>query len=154
MRTINRVIVSGLIISSDGKILFGKKNPEKGGVYADFLHIPGGGIEAEDKDELSALRREMKEEVGLGIDQASRVELIDDQGTGQSQKMLQSGEIVLCKMQFKIYRIDFPKKAAQLVAKPGDDIVEVVWLDNTKDALAKANHNLPTIQLFKRLGWI
>jgi len=42
MRTINRDIVSAVILSKDFKILLGKKDPSKGGVYASSWHIPGG----------------------------------------------------------------------------------------------------------------
>lgn len=43
LREITREIVSGLIFSADGKLLMGKKDPTKGGVYSDCWHIPGGG---------------------------------------------------------------------------------------------------------------
>jgi hypothetical protein len=42
MREIERTIVSALIFSQDGKLLMGKKDPAKGGVYPDCWHIPGG----------------------------------------------------------------------------------------------------------------
>ena len=51
MNEICRDIVSALIWSKDEKLFLGRKHPEKGGVYADCWHIPGGGIdEGEDKE--------------------------------------------------------------------------------------------------------
>ena len=45
MREINRDIVSAIMLSKDKRIFLAKKNPNKGGVYIDCWHIPGGGIE-------------------------------------------------------------------------------------------------------------
>lgn len=42
------------------------KDVNKGGVYTDCWHIPGGGIE-EGEDKNSALMREVKEETGIDI---------------------------------------------------------------------------------------
>jgi len=66
MREIQRTIVSALIFSKDGKLLMGKKNPAKGGVYPDCWHIPGGGVEEKETLE-QALKREVQEEVGINI---------------------------------------------------------------------------------------
>ncbi len=66
MRTIQREIVAGLVVSKDGKFLFGMKDPEGGGVYAHCWHTPGGGIE-EGENKLEALAREMQEEMGIDI---------------------------------------------------------------------------------------
>ena len=103
METLRRNIVSALIFSRDGKLLFGKKDPKGGGVYADCWHIPGGGVN-KDEDRLQALRREISEEVGLDISK-SATRLIDDQGQGESEKRLDSGKTVLCKMKFFVYEI-------------------------------------------------
>jgi ADP-ribose pyrophosphatase YjhB (NUDIX family) len=63
MRTIHRTIVSALIYSNDGKLLMGKKDPAKGGVYNDCWHIPGGGIE-EGEGKIEALTRSKRRNWG------------------------------------------------------------------------------------------
>ncbi len=85
MKTINRDIVSALIYSLDNKILMGKKDPNKGGVYIDCWHIPGGGLD-ENEDMVEALKREIFEETGIIIKDAK---LIDDIGKGVSEKILE-----------------------------------------------------------------
>ncbi len=47
MRTMQREIVSALLLSKDHKVLFARKNQNKSAVYSDCWHIPGGGIEEE-----------------------------------------------------------------------------------------------------------
>lgn len=84
MRTIHRDIAAGLVIAQDGLLLFGKKDPKGGGVYADCWHIPGGGIEAGETQVL-ALARELREEIGLDISLA-HVTLLDDEGTGVAER--------------------------------------------------------------------
>jgi 8-oxo-dGTP pyrophosphatase MutT (NUDIX family) len=112
MRAIHRDIVAGLVISKDNKVLFGMKNPKGGGVYADRWHTPGGGIE-EGETHTQALRREMAEEVGIDINDGE-VSLLDNEGKGESLKTLkESGEVVLCKMSFYVYRIDMHKKGCR-----------------------------------------
>jgi ADP-ribose pyrophosphatase YjhB (NUDIX family) len=95
MRTIQRQIASALIFSSDNKLFMGKKDPKKGGVYSDCWHIPGGGVD-DSEDYLEALLREIKEETELNIKQDA-VELVDNTGTGGSEKTLkESNETVMC----------------------------------------------------------
>jgi 8-oxo-dGTP pyrophosphatase MutT (NUDIX family) len=86
------------------------KDEVKGGVYCDCWHIPGGGIEpGENKEE--ALKREAKEETGIDIS-PYRVVLVDDAGKGESKKTLPTGEEVLYKMYFYVYRVDINDKSS------------------------------------------
>ena len=87
MKTICRDIVSAVIISNDNKILMGKKHPGKGGVYANCWHIPGGGIENQET-KMSALKREIQEEVGINIS-TYKISFLDDKGEGESTKISQ-----------------------------------------------------------------
>jgi 8-oxo-dGTP pyrophosphatase MutT (NUDIX family) len=148
MRTIRRDIVSALIFSKDGRLLLGKKDPNKGGVYSDCWHIPGGGIDA-GETELDALKRETLEEVGINVTPYSPY-LVDDTGTGISQKTLSNGEVVMCKMQFKVYRVDITDKdAKQVQTKSNDDLVRLEWA-RVKD-LKDYKLTPPSVELFKRL---
>ena len=86
MRTIKREIVAAIIVSKDGKIFQGMKNPNKGGVYSDCWHIPGGGVDKGETKE-QALTREIKEETRMSLSKY-KIELLDDKGIGESEKIL------------------------------------------------------------------
>jgi 8-oxo-dGTP pyrophosphatase MutT (NUDIX family) len=149
MRTIHREIVSALIFSKDGKLLMGMKDPQGGGVYADCWHIPGGGVD-QNETHLEALRREILEEVGIDID-SCKVALADDKGAGETEKTLKdTGEKVLCEMQFNVYRVDVGKNAAEIKTKLSDDLVKLEWVAPEK--LSEYMLTPPSIALFKRLG--
>lgn len=151
MRTIQRTIVSALLISNDNKLLLGKKDPGGGGVYRDTWHFPGGGVE-NNESFLEALQREIIEEVGIDIAPYGAV-LVDDAGTGKSKKVLQeTGETVICNMQFNVYRIAIDKAAKHIQTKTSDDLVELAWV--SLDELSQYPLVPPSIALFKRLGYI
>jgi len=127
MRTIHRTIVSALIFSKDSKLLMGMKDPRSGGVYADCWHIPGGGVDDGETKE-QALRREMLEEVGIDIADC-KITLADDRGNGETEKTLKdTGEKVMCRMKFYVYRVEVDKKAHEIEAKPSDDLTKLEYL--------------------------
>jgi 8-oxo-dGTP pyrophosphatase MutT (NUDIX family) len=149
MRKIHRDIVSALIHSSDGKLLMGKKDPNKGGVYSDCWHIPGGGIK-EGENTSNALVREIKEETGLDIDS---IELIDDTGRGYSEKFLEdTQEKVMCNMKFNVFKIQLDNTAENIHLEPKGDLVELKWfsINDLKDVKLTP----PSTELFRRLGLI
>ncbi|PWU22717.1 hypothetical protein C5B42_05315 [Candidatus Cerribacteria bacterium 'Amazon FNV 2010 28 9'] len=150
LRTIHRTIVSALIFSQDGKLLMGMKDPQKGGVYADCWHIPGGGIE-EGEDEVSALQREIREEVGIDITN-QKVRLVDDEGKGESEKTLSNGEKVLCKMDFHVYRVDLNQYVDEINTQLGDDLVKIEWVDVSR--LENYKLTPPSQRLFEKLHLI
>jgi mutator protein MutT len=152
MKTISRDIVAAVIVSKDGKIFQGKKNPKMGGVYADCWHIPGGGIkDGETKEQ--ALIREIKEETGIDISKY-KVALIDDVGEGESEKTLEENEEnVLCKMKFFVYKIEINDKlATEIKISLDDDLAEYVWTDIPE--LKNKKLTPPSVELFKKLGYI
>lgn len=152
MKKIHRDIVSALIFSKDGKLFQGMKDPAKGGVYADYWHIPGGGIEASE-DKISALIREINEEVGIDITPYS-ITLVDDKGEGESEKTIkETGEHVLCKMKFYVYKVVInDKDANEIEAQLNDDLVSHCW-SNLSD-LKNMKITPPSVALFKRLGYL
>lgn len=151
MREIERDIVSGLIFSKDGKLFQGMKNPQKGGVYFDCWHLPGGGVDAEESKE-KALKREVKEETGIDVSQY-KIELVDDAGRGESKKTLPTGEEVLCKMKFFVYKVDInDKNSNEIEVNLNDDLVKYRWTDLGE--LADIKLTPPSIELFKKLGYL
>lgn len=150
MRTIHRTIVSALIISKDGKLLMGMKDPQKGGVYSDCWHIPGGGVD-DGEDETSALNRELMEEVGIETSN-QKITLVSDDGKGESEKTLDDGERVFCEMSFHVYRVDLDKVASVVKIHLSDDLVKTEWVDLTQ--LFNYKLTPPSQNLFIKLGWL
>ncbi|HEX7963519.1 MAG TPA: NUDIX hydrolase [Candidatus Saccharimonadales bacterium] len=151
MQTIHRDCVVGLIVSSDGKILLGKKNPRAGGVYPDAWHLPGGGIEPGESHH-DALVREVKEETGINII-GIQADFIDGAGYGESTKTDKAtGEQVLCRMTFYTYRIHLPYPAANIRVRLESDLVEAVWASVPE--LANYWLTPPSMILFSKLGYI
>lgn len=151
MRTIHRDIVAGLVVSKDNQLLFGMKNPGDGGVYPDCWHIPGGGIEPGETQQ-EALSRELREEASIDISNAT-VTLIDDTGTGRSEKRLkETGEVVNVAMKFYVYEISLQQDAADIDTNPGDDIEKLIWAN--REELHTIKLTPPSITLFERLGWL
>lgn len=152
MKTIHRDIVSALIFSKDGKLFQGMKDPQKGGVYSDCWHIPGGGIE-DGEDKIQALIREIKEETGIDIS-PYQIELVDDTGTGQSEKTLpETGEKVIVEMKFNVYKVIITDKiATEIDVRLEDDLVQHHWiaLSEIKDYKLTP----PSVELFKKLGYL
>jgi 8-oxo-dGTP diphosphatase len=151
LRVINRDIVSALIFSADRKILMGKKDSDKGGVYKDTWHIPGGGVD-EGETKMEALAREIQEEVGINID-GKEILLVDDEGSGASEKLLKdSGERVWCEMRFSVYKVHIEKDADDIEIVPGNDLPILKWIDI--EELNQYKLTPPSEILFKKLGLI
>ncbi len=152
MRTIQRKIVSALIFSKDGKILMGKKDPTKGGVYPDAWHIPGGGLDEGETME-QALAREVFEEVGIDIKPyyAKKINII---GHGTTEKTLQdTGEKVMCEMEFNRFEIKIDdKNADDIKLHLKDDLVEAKWF--SKDELSNVKQIPGGKEFFEEMGYM
>jgi 8-oxo-dGTP diphosphatase len=147
MKTVHKDIVSALIVSKEGKIFQGKKDPKRGGVYVDYWHIPGGRVE-EGEDKEKALLREIKEETGIDI-AVYDVSLIDDIGRGEA---IDTEEQVLRTMTFYIYKILLDKDASDIEITLSDDLVEYRWTDPKE--LKDLPLTPPSVELFTRLGYL
>ncbi len=152
MRQIKRIIASALIFSKDNKILMGRKDPKRGGVYPDCWHIPGGGVE--DGQTLEeALKREVLEEVGIDITPYKIVPIpyIDD---GVAEKTLRnSGEKVLCRMEFHRFKVEInDKKANEIKLQLNDDLVETKWF--TMAELPAVKQIPGGKEFFQKIGYI
>lgn len=136
MRTINREIVSALLISKDKKVFMGKKDPHAGGVYSDCWHIPGGGVEGGESLE-ETLAREIKEETGIDILPYAKL-LVSSDGKGESKKIIkETGEEVLVKMQFNVFKVELTELAKDIKVQLNDDLVIKL--------------TPPSVELFKQL---
>lgn len=140
MRNIHRTIVSAIIISKDNKILMGKKDPSKGGVEE--------GQSLED-----ALKREVQEEVGIDITPYT-IESIPDIGVGVCEKVLKdTGEKVLCNMEFHRFKIAISGKTAdEIKLQLSDDLVETCWFN--KEELLNVKQIPGGKDFFQKLGYI
>ncbi|HUC89764.1 MAG TPA: NUDIX hydrolase [Patescibacteria group bacterium] len=149
MRTIERDIVGAFIFSNDGHILLGKSRP--GGVYPDFLIVPGGGVEL-NESKLEALHREIKEELGLDISN-SNAQLINDTQSGQSEKNLRdTNERVIVKMRFFNFRVDLPLPAKEIIILLEDDFAAAEWIPVQN--LPNTKITEPTQHTLKKLGYL
>lgn len=134
----SRVIVVGLI-EKDGKILLGKK-PENIGPYPNTWHIPGGGVNLGEETIEDALRRELREEAGIEIDN------IEPLGFDEDREPNKHGE-----MMHYIF-LDFKAQYASGEVKAGDDIHHLQWIE--KSELKNLNLNKPTLKLLRKLNYI
>jgi 8-oxo-dGTP pyrophosphatase MutT (NUDIX family) len=148
MRTIHRIIVSALVISEDGKLLMGKKDPKRLIYDVDCWHIPGGAVD-DGEDLVQGLRREMLEEVGIDIS-SCKVTRLAYKSSGEAEKLLKgTGEKVWAKMQFNYFRIDVPQAANEITTKTDDDLVEVQWIEPAR--LSEYKLTPPSQELFKHV---
>ncbi|HVY72808.1 MAG TPA: NUDIX hydrolase [Candidatus Paceibacterota bacterium] len=151
MRTIERDVVAALIFSKDGK-LFQAYRTNGNSVYSHKWHIPGGGVE-EGEDHTTALVREMQEELQLDISNCP-IELTDDQGGGESEKVLRdTGERVFAKMKYFVYKVQLDKNADEVeITLDPYEFETYKWSDLSE--LKEDEVTPPSATLFKRLGYM
>ncbi len=152
MREIQRRIVSALLFSKDGKMLMGRKDPSKGGVYPNAWHIPGGGVD-EGETLKDTLVREIQEEVGIDATECRLVPLaVINHGTAE-KTLKESGERVLCHMEFNYFEVYFDDKIAdEIELSLNDDLVEVRWF--SKEELSSVEQIPGGKEFFEKMGYI
>ena len=151
MREIQRKIASALILSQDHKLLMGRKDPAKGGVYSDCWHIPGGGVDEGETLE-QALKREVLEETGIDIS-PYQIKSLPFIGSGLAEKTLKTGEKVMCRMEFNRFEVSITdKKADEIKLNPSDDLVDMEWF-NTEELL-KIKHIPDGLEFLREAGYI
>lgn len=151
MRTIERDIVSAVLISKDGKILQALQTPDGRGAYPGCWGIIGGGVD-EGESFREALDREIKEETGIDIS-AYDAELITEDSGESSKTLKNTGERVWCKMKFFTYKVVMHNKdAEQIPVILDEEHSEYRW---TKiEELKNLKLTPPSERLFSKLGYI
>lgn len=151
MRTVQKNIVGALIVSKDGKILQGLKEPNEKNIWPHCWHIPGGALEEGESWE-HALVRELKEEVGLDVS-SYPLELIDGPNNFSGEKTLKTGERVMQDMTGRVYKIILDQAAADVQVVLGDnEFAEFAW--HTPEDLKNVKVTPPSVILFKKLGYL
>jgi len=133
-----RIIVVGLI-EKDGKFLLGEKSVNVG-PYANTWHIPGGGINPEEESMEDALKREIKEETGIEIQNIQPVGFDEDYEKNKHAEMTH------------YIFLDFKADYLSGEIKAGDDMNKLQWIE--KDKLNDLNINKPTRKLLQKLNLI
>lgn len=121
----SREVVGAFIFSRDGMVLLGKNKP--GGVYEGLWTIPGGGVE-EGEDVITALKREITEEVGLDIQDADIIPLPSKHGES-TKTDIDSGLTTIIKMHFHDYRVTLNAQASESELISGDDFSAARWFN-------------------------
>jgi nucleoside triphosphatase len=137
-----RIIVVGIIQNSRDEYLICKK-PETRGVFPGQWALPGGGIE-ESERMFDALRREMREEVGIEIEEIKPLFFKD----GQHLKLFSDGSSKDIYMIFLL----FSCRGCSDDVRLGDEFEEYAWVE--KDALRGYDLNEQTKNTFVQLGLI
>jgi len=135
-----RIIVVAVIQNSAGEYLICKK-PARRGVFPGQWAIPGGGIEPGERM-LDALRREVREEVGLEI-QAIHPLFFKD---GEYPKLFPDGS------QQEIYMIFllFSCRAASEAVRLGEEFEQFAWVRGAD--LINYDLNIQKKDSFTQLG--
>lgn len=130
----SRIVVAGLI-KKDDKYLFGK---QEGGFSPDKLVILGGGMDLGESPE-EALRREFLEEANIQLKNIKPAHFDHYIGPYKGEP----------------YHLTFLQFTADYESgepKPGDDIVELLWL--TKEQIQQYPQNEATLKFLKFIGLI
>ncbi len=137
-----RIIVVAIIQNSRDEYLICKK-PITRGVFPGQWALPGGGIEA-GEHMIDALRREVREEVGLEIEQIKPLFFKD----GQHPKLFPDGSSQDIYMIFLLFSCRGCSEAVKL----GNEFEEYAWVK--QDALLSYDLNEQTRNTFVQQGII
>lgn len=109
-----KINVSAIISNSEGKILIQKRSLDED-VFPGLWGIPGGTVEISDKSVLDALRREIREEVGVEIDDAVLYK-----------------ENLVAKEMYGVYYLVYVSTYISGEARALDGTSEVLWIEENQ----------------------
>ena len=137
----HRTIVVGLVWNQTGELLFCKMPPDRG-VFPGDLGFPGGGIDPGERME-QALRREMREELGIEVDDIRPAFFKD----ATYPKLSADGTTTDTYMIFLLFHC----RIAEGEIKLNDEFTEYRWVAE-KD-IGELVLNPETVDTLSRLGW-
>lgn len=111
MSTFFKINVSTVIFNKEKDSVLIQKRSLNEKVFPGYWGIPGGGVEMTDKSAVEALKREVREEVGIEIDDIFFVK-----------------ENIVAKEIYGVLYIIFVSKYLSGEAKPLEDTDEVYWV--------------------------
>ena len=130
-------VVAATVIEKQGRFLFGRKGKDVPPYPNKWLILGGGMREGESIHE--ALRREIREEAGIEIDDIEPLGFDEDTG-------IRKGEEV------HFIFLQFMSRWKSGEPRPGDDIFELKWAD--KSDIPGIDFSKPTVKLFRRIGFL
>jgi nucleoside triphosphatase len=130
----------GLVWNARNELLFCRMDPDRG-VFPGQWGLPGGGIEPGEQM-LDALRRELREEIGIEVDQIRPAFFKDC----LHSKKFPDGHSALIYMIFLLFHCR--ARSEELVLN--DEFVEYRWVEET--AVGALEMNSETKDTLKRLG--
>jgi nucleoside triphosphatase len=140
--TERRIIVVGLVRNAHGEWLLCRMPPDRG-VFPGQWGLPGGGIEPGEEAE-AALRRELREEIGLEVSQVEPLFFTD----GLYTKRFSDGTQRPIYMIFLLYTCLAPGEAVRL----NPEFEAYAWVSQA--SLPEYDLNIETRKTFARLGWL
>ena len=114
-----RLIVVAVVTDDEGRVLLCRMAPDRG-VFPGQWALPGGGVEPGERIE-AALRREVREELGIGLRAATPLLFKDD----VLEKTLEGGRRELLHMVFLVYAC----RPASTDIVLNEEFSEFVWAD-------------------------
>jgi len=151
MKPIERIIASAIIFSKDGKILMGKKDPTKSGVYSECWHIPGGGIEPGESLQ-DAVVREVYEEAGLDISHYELKQIPHKETVVVDKNEHLSLAPLLHQLEFNRFEVHLDQNADETVLKPSSDLVILKWL--SPEEIRNINQIPGGKEFFEKMGYL
>lgn len=135
-----RIIAVGLVWNARNQLLFCRMHP-KHGVFPGEWGFPGGGLEP-DEPMREALRRELREEIGIEVEQIRPAFFKD----GQHTKTLRDGRQAAIYMIFLVFHCR--ARSEDLVLN--DELVEYRWMEES--AVDELELNRETVDTLQQLG--
>jgi len=149
MRKVKREIVGAIILSLDNKVLLGKRKKNIG--FDDLWVIPAGGVE-EGETQDTALSREILEETGVDISKLEK-EFVVGGRKAIVEKVLKSGEKVICEMNLSDYKVVFQKNSTDIPVKLDEtEFAEIGWY--SREQTKELNLAEPTRELLNKINFI
>lgn len=137
-----RIIVVGVVYNQLDEILICKMPPTRG-VFPGQWGLPGGGLEAGETLEM-ALRRELREEIGIEVTDIQAMFFTD----GQYTKTFPGGDQQEMYMVFLV----FTCRACSEIIKLNAEFERYTW--TSTNSMNKFDLNVETRKTFQRIGVI